>query len=60
MAGTFTGKMIGPDGKVVPPTGKSFEVDYTTVARWQQGRMVEEWVFWDQPRGCSSRSASRT
>lgn len=50
MTGTFTGEMTGPDGKVVPPTGRSFEVPFTTVARWQQGRIVEEWVFWDQPR----------
>jgi len=49
MTGTFTGEMIGPDGTTVPPTGKSFEVKFTTIGKWQQSRLVEEWVFWDQP-----------
>ena len=30
--GTMTGPMKGPDGKEIPPTGKSFEVDFCTVA----------------------------
>ena len=50
MTGTFSGEMIGPDGTAVPPTGKSFEVPFTTVARWQDGLIIEEWVFWDQPQ----------
>ncbi|MGH9040060.1 MAG: ester cyclase, partial [Acidimicrobiia bacterium] len=29
--GTMTGPMKGPDGKEIPPTGKSFEVDFCTV-----------------------------
>jgi predicted ester cyclase len=32
--GTMTGSMTGPDGKEIAPTGKSFEVDFCTVARW--------------------------
>ncbi|MDQ3896764.1 MAG: ester cyclase [Actinomycetota bacterium] len=31
--GTLTGPMKGPDGKDIPPTGKSFEVDFCPVAR---------------------------
>lgn len=50
MTGTFTGELIGPDGTPVPPTGKAFDVPFTTVARWQEGRIVEEWVFWDHPQ----------
>lgn len=49
MTGTFAGEMIGPDGQRVPPTGRSFDVKFTTTARWQNGLIVEEWVFWDQP-----------
>jgi hypothetical protein len=47
VTGTFTGELAMPDGTVVPGTGKSFEVDLTTTARWEGELMVEEWVFWD-------------
>jgi hypothetical protein len=50
MSGTFTGEMFGPDGNAVSPTGRSFEVNFATIARWERGLIVEEWVFWDQPR----------
>ena len=46
--GTMTGPMKGPDGKDIPPTGKSFEVDFCTVARWDNGQIVEENLFYDQ------------
>ena len=46
--GTMTGPMRGPDGKEIPPTGKSFEVDFCTVARWDEnGQIVEENLFYD-------------
>lgn len=45
--GTMKGPMKGPDGKEMPPTGKSFEVDFCTVARWDNGRIVEENLFYD-------------
>ena len=45
--GTMTGPMKGPDGKDIPPTGKSFEVDFCTVARWDNGQIVEENLFYD-------------
>lgn len=45
--GTFTGEMTGPDGKRVPPTGKAFDLLFTTVARWSGDKLAEEWVFWD-------------
>ena len=41
----------GPDdragGTEIPPTGKSFEVDFCTVARWDNGEIVEENLFYD-------------
>lgn len=45
--GTFTGTMIAPDGTSIPPTGKSFKLGMCTVARWKDGRIVEEMLFWD-------------
>ena len=45
--GTFTGEMVQPDGTVVPGTGKAFDLDFTTTARWRGDELVEEYVFWD-------------
>jgi SnoaL-like polyketide cyclase len=45
--GTMTGPMQGPDGKDIPPTGKSFEVDFCTVARWDNGQIVAENLCYD-------------
>ena len=45
--GTMTGPMKGPDGNEIPPTGKSFEVDFFTVAKWDDGQIVEENLMYD-------------
>ena len=45
--GTMTGPMEGPDGTEIPPTGKSFDVDFYTVAKWQDGQIVEENLMYD-------------
>jgi len=45
--GTMTGPMKAPDGSEIPPTGKSFEVDFYTVARWDDGQIVEENLMYD-------------
>ncbi|MDG6904130.1 MAG: ester cyclase [Nitrososphaerota archaeon] len=46
--GTFSGPMKGPDGKTIPPTGKKFEVEFATIARWNdRGEIVEERLFYD-------------
>jgi ketosteroid isomerase-like protein len=46
--GTMTGPMRGADGKEISPTGKSFEVDFCTVARWDdKGQIIEENLFYD-------------
>jgi hypothetical protein len=39
--------MPGPGGNEIPPVGKSFEVDLSTVARWDNGQIVEEQLFFD-------------
>jgi ketosteroid isomerase-like protein len=45
--GTMKGPMMGADGKEIPPTGKPFEVDFCTVALWDNGQIVEENLFYD-------------
>ena len=47
MEGTFTQPMPIGDGKTVPPTGKAFKLPMCTVGRWENGVMVEEYLFWD-------------
>lgn len=46
--GTMTGPMKGADGKEIPATGRSFDVDFCTVARWDdKGQIIEENLFYD-------------
>lgn len=46
--GTMTGPMQGPDGREIPPTGKAFDVDFCTVAHWDEnGQIIEENLFYD-------------
>jgi SnoaL-like polyketide cyclase len=45
--GTFTGEMVLPDGNVIAPTGKSFDLNFTTTAKWDGDLLREEYVFWD-------------
>jgi len=46
--GTMTGPMKLPNGDVIPPTNKSFEVEFCTIARWVDGQIVEENLMYDQ------------
>jgi hypothetical protein len=45
--GTFTGQMTLPDGTVIPPTGKAFDVDFSQTVRWDGDRVTEILAFWD-------------
>jgi hypothetical protein len=47
MTGTFTQPMPIGDGKFIQPTGKSFSLPMCTVGIWENGAMVEEYLFWD-------------
>jgi len=40
--------MKASDGRIIPPTGKTFELEFCTVARWKDGEIVEEKLFYDQ------------
>ncbi len=36
-----------PDGTVKKPTGKKVRLKIATIARWEGGRIAEEYLFWD-------------
>jgi predicted ester cyclase len=46
--GTHKGQMMGLDGKTIQPTNKTFKIDFCTVAHWNNGKIVEENLFYDQ------------
>ena len=43
----MNGPMKGPDGKMIQPTDKKFNVEFCTVAHWKNGEIVEERLFYD-------------
>ena len=45
--GTMKGPMVMADGTQVPATGKAFEVDFYTIAKWHEGQIVEENLMYD-------------
>lgn len=45
--GTMKGELVLANGTRIAPTGKPFEVDFCTVARWRDGQIVEENLFYD-------------
>jgi hypothetical protein len=45
--GTMKGPMKGPDGNMIPATNKRFEIEFCTVAHWENGEIVEEKLFYD-------------
>jgi SnoaL-like polyketide cyclase len=46
--GRMIGPLTGPDDGVHPPTNKTFELEFCPVARWKNGEIVEERLFYDQ------------
>lgn len=47
MEGTFSQPMRLPNGQVIQPTGRTFRLPMSTFGRWENGVMVEEWLYWD-------------
>jgi hypothetical protein len=39
---------MGVEWKTIPPTNKTLQVDFCTVAYWQNGRIGEENLFHNQ------------
>jgi SnoaL-like polyketide cyclase len=45
--GTFTGEMVLPDGNVITPTGKAFDVEFGQTTKWDGDRLIVISAFWD-------------
>lgn len=45
--GKWVKPLTMPDGTVLQPTGKTLEIKIATIARWENGRIAEEYLFWD-------------
>ena len=45
--GTFSEPMPIGNGKTIPPTGKTFKLSMCTIGHWKEGKMIEEYLFWD-------------
>jgi SnoaL-like polyketide cyclase len=45
--GTFTGEMTLPDGTVIPPTGKGFDVELAQTTKWDGDQLIVISAFWD-------------
>jgi len=45
--GTFTGEMTMPDGTVIPPTGKAFDVELGQTTKWAGDQLIVISAFWD-------------
>lgn len=47
MEGTFSKPMPIGGGKTIPPTNKKFKLAMATIGHWKDGKMIEEYLFWD-------------
>ena len=45
--GTFTGEMVLPDGNVIAPTGKAFDLEFGQTTKWKGDRLVVIAAFMD-------------
>jgi hypothetical protein len=45
--GTFTGQMALPDGTVIPPTGKAFDLEFGQTTKWDGDQLIVISAFWD-------------
>jgi SnoaL-like polyketide cyclase len=47
VTGTFTGEMTLPDGTVIAPTGKAFDLEFGQTTKWDGDRLIIIAAFWD-------------
>ena len=47
VTGTFTGQLTLPDGTVVPPTGRRFDLEFGQTTKWDGDLLVEISAFFD-------------
>jgi hypothetical protein len=45
--GTFTGEMVLPNGKVIAPTGKAFDMEFGQTTKWDNDRLIVISAFYD-------------
>ena len=45
--GTFTGQMVLPNGKVIAPTGKAFDIEFGQTTKWDGDRLIIISAFFD-------------
>ena len=45
--GTFSGEMVLPNGKVIVPTGKAFDVEFGQTTKWDGDRLIIISAFLD-------------
>jgi hypothetical protein len=47
VTGTFTGELTLPDGNVIPPTGKTFDLEFAQTSKWEGDELIVISAFWD-------------
>jgi hypothetical protein len=47
VTGTFTEQMTLPDGKVILPTGKPFDLEFAQTSKWDGHQLIVISAFWD-------------
>jgi len=47
VTGTFTGEMALPDGNVILPTGKPFDLEFAQTSKWDGDQLIVISAFWD-------------
>src|SRR5437667_10171026 len=45
--GTFTGEMTLPEGKVLPPPGTAFDLEFAQTSKWDGDQLIVISAFWD-------------
>jgi hypothetical protein len=45
--GTFAGEMSLPDGNVIPPTGKAFDLEFAQTSKWEGDQLIVISAFWN-------------
>ncbi len=45
--GTFTGEMTIPDCTLIPPTGKTFDLEFAQTSKWDGHQLIVISAFWD-------------
>ena len=47
VTGSFLGELRLPDGNVIAPTGKSFDVEFAQTSKWEGDELIVISAFWD-------------